>query len=403
MPPAGVLRLVLLSACHSAATDRHATDAAGMPQADLARALVHNGVPAAIGMQGSFPDALSDDLAVTLYEFLLDGHPLSEALRQVRQTLSRSPEDAGLPVAYVARSGWTALPLEEGHPDVPALHLPGRVMLGQEIQPPRPLRGRNAKLHALARLFDRGHRVVTVVGTAGIGKTALAASFAERFGWRWPDGVFGVSFAAAEVDARAFRQSLLQHLLPGRAQQLEAAAAAAQQREILNALREWDGLLLVDNYESVLQALEDAQGNPEARAIHHLLAQAANGGAQLLLTSRRQPAGFAGENVFPPTKSLPGLETAAAAALFLHHSARAKSEKGGPTLARDVARATEGHPLALALLAVKPLTRHDRIEAIGQGLQAMSAEEAYYWFSKCTAGADALRAQKALRVLLAEE
>jgi len=62
-----------------------------------------------------------------------------------------------------------------------------------------------------------------------------------------------------------------------------------------------------------------------------------------------------------------------------------------------------GLRLALILLAVKPLTRHDRIEAIGQGIQAMSAEETYYWFSKCTAGPDALRAQKALRVLLAEE
>ncbi|HQE91690.1 MAG TPA: ASCH domain-containing protein [Anaerolineae bacterium] len=62
-----------------------------------------------------------------------------------------------------------------------------------------------------------------------------------------------------------------------------------------------------------------------------------------------------------------------------------------------------GLRLALILLAVKPLTRQDRIEAIGQGIQAMSAEEAYYWFSKCTAGPDAVRAQKALRVLLAEE
>ncbi len=62
-----------------------------------------------------------------------------------------------------------------------------------------------------------------------------------------------------------------------------------------------------------------------------------------------------------------------------------------------------GLRLALILLAVKPLTRQDRIEAIGQGIQAMSGEEAYYWFSKCTAGPDAIRAQKALRVLLAEE
>lgn len=59
-----------------------------------------------------------------------------------------------------------------------------------------------------------------------------------------------------------------------------------------------------------------------------------------------------------------------------------------------------GLRLALILLAVKPLTRHERIEAIGLGVQAMSAEEAYYWFSKCSVGPGASQAQKALRVLL---
>jgi hypothetical protein len=62
-----------------------------------------------------------------------------------------------------------------------------------------------------------------------------------------------------------------------------------------------------------------------------------------------------------------------------------------------------GIRLALTVLAVKPLRRHDRIEAIGQGVQAMGDEEAYYWFSKCSVGSDAQRAQKALRVLLAAE
>lgn len=62
-----------------------------------------------------------------------------------------------------------------------------------------------------------------------------------------------------------------------------------------------------------------------------------------------------------------------------------------------------GIRLALILLAVRPLRLHDRIEAIGYGVQAMGDEEAYYWFSKCTAGSDAGRARKALRVLLAEE
>lgn len=62
-----------------------------------------------------------------------------------------------------------------------------------------------------------------------------------------------------------------------------------------------------------------------------------------------------------------------------------------------------GLRLALLLLAVRPLNRYARIEAIAHGVQAMSNEEAYYWFSKCSAGATAGRAQRALRLLLSDE
>lgn len=98
-----------------------------------------------------------------------------------------------------------------------------------------------------------------------------------------------------------------------------------------------------------------------------------------------------------------------AVADHLLHALRANGYK-----ATDLARAAGsekpfyldeliGLRLALILLAVKPLTRHDRIEAIGQGVQAMGDEEAYYWFSKCSAGPDAPSAQRALRILLAGE
>jgi hypothetical protein len=70
-----------------------------------------------------------------------------------------------------------------------------------------------------------------------------------------------------------------------------------------------------------------------------------------------------------------------------------------------------GVRLGLLFLAVKPVTKSSRIEAISQGLRKMTSEEAYYWYSKCMAAPDATlngeraheRAQKALRVLLADE
>lgn len=62
-----------------------------------------------------------------------------------------------------------------------------------------------------------------------------------------------------------------------------------------------------------------------------------------------------------------------------------------------------GLRLALLFLTVAPLSRLDRMEAISREVRAMPSEEAYYWYSKCTAAETAGRAQQALRVLLAAD
>ena len=61
-----------------------------------------------------------------------------------------------------------------------------------------------------------------------------------------------------------------------------------------------------------------------------------------------------------------------------------------------------GVRLGLLFLAVRPITKVDRIEVISQGIRALTSEEAYYWYSKCTSGPAAERALRALRVLLAD-
>lgn len=62
----------------------------------------------------------------------------------------------------------------------------------------------------------------------------------------------------------------------------------------------------------------------------------------------------------------------------------------------------EGVRLALVLLATQPVAKHERVRAIVAGINAMSTEETYYWYSKCV-GVDASRARKAIRTLLAED
>ena len=61
----------------------------------------------------------------------------------------------------------------------------------------------------------------------------------------------------------------------------------------------------------------------------------------------------------------------------------------------------EGVRLALVLLATQPIAKHERVRALVAGINAMSVEETYYWYSKCM-GVDGNRARKALRTLLAD-
>jgi len=62
-----------------------------------------------------------------------------------------------------------------------------------------------------------------------------------------------------------------------------------------------------------------------------------------------------------------------------------------------------GVRLGLVFLTVQPLSKIRRVAQSSYGIRQMPSEEAYYWYSKCTAADTAERAQKALRVLLAAE
>jgi hypothetical protein len=59
--------------------------------------------------------------------------------------------------------------------------------------------------------------------------------------------------------------------------------------------------------------------------------------------------------------------------------------------------------LGLLFLAIKPLRKTARIEMIRDATAAMSPEEAYYWYAKCASATTGRRAQRAFRILLAQE
>ncbi len=61
-----------------------------------------------------------------------------------------------------------------------------------------------------------------------------------------------------------------------------------------------------------------------------------------------------------------------------------------------------GVRLALVILGTAPLSRRARIAEVEEGVAAMSTEEAYYWYAKCT-DREAPRSRRALRLLLSDE
>ncbi len=62
-----------------------------------------------------------------------------------------------------------------------------------------------------------------------------------------------------------------------------------------------------------------------------------------------------------------------------------------------------GVRLALLFMAVKPVSKVNRIEMISAGIQNMTSEELYYWYSKCSHRSAGEQAQKALRILLSND
>ncbi len=219
------------------------------------------------------------------------------------RALIRAYREAGQIEA--AREAWGALEamLEEQGlrpgPESLALTATLRAVASAARREPNRLYGRERERAALERLWAAPDcRLVTLLGPAGCGKTALARDFAASRG--------GFVELAADSD-------------------------------VLPRLRAVSGPLLLDGCECGLEACRAGAA-----------ALAGLPGLRVLATSRRR-LGVRGEHVFP----LAGLEEAPARALFL---ARAEQLRGTwndaeledfPALWRELG----GHPLALELAA----------------------------------------------------
>jgi predicted ATPase len=183
---------------------------------------------------------------------------------------------------------------------------------------PTPLIGRDRDLAELLELVE-SHRLVTLVGPGGIGKTRLALQVASELVDRHPDGVWFVPLASVH-DPELVEPTIAQ-----------VVGATGSVAEHVHAQR---ALLVLDNFEQV-----DAAGAYVAR-----LVEAA---ALTVVVTSRVPLHVRGEQEYP----VEPLSDAEAVALFV---ARARSAKPAFQIdehVEEICRRLDGLPLAVELAA----------------------------------------------------
>lgn len=220
-------------------------------------------------------------------------------------------------------------------PDRSTLEGKGEVVAAIRASFPQPsslLLGRDRELAELTGLIRR-HRVVTIAGPGGVGKTRLVIELGQRLRSDFGDGVAFIGFAdVTEVS----------EFLPVLAAALDVKEA--EERSIAEGIATLVGggevLLVLDNLEQIVAAAPDVaelvRRCPELR----------------ILTTSRTPLRIAGECLF----NLDPLQADDAVALF---TARAQAVKPDLRVAEhedvvtEICRRLDGLPLALELAAAR--------------------------------------------------
>ena len=313
------------------------------------------------------PDELhtKDSLLDTVWgrRFISEG-VIKSVVSELRAVLDHAPEDPSQPswIETVPRRGYrfagavrTADLADSANGVDLATRLPAPLaqdaVSGRGSEPLTTTIGREVELAALTHLM-LAHRLLTVAGPSGVGKTRLAQALAAGQRSAWSGGVWFVELAplaAESTDVATLYAMLAQTLQLGAAAALDAAALG-------RALQPLALLLVLDNAEHLLDLL-----TPLVTA---LLAQAP---ALRIVVTSQEPLAVAGEQVFRLAPlALPAvaddgdaqrLMASGAVRLFVE---RVAARLPGFVLApqqqqgiADICRALDGLPLALELAAAR--------------------------------------------------
>jgi predicted ATPase len=204
---------------------------------------------------------------------------------------------------------------------------------------PTPFVGRERELGEVLALLDV-HRIVTLTGPGGSGKTRLALQAAAESVDQYGDGVWFVSLAAVR-DPQLIEPTIAR-----------VVGGPDDLHEFLAGKRT---LLVLDNLEQLL---------PDAAAV------VARVEARILATSRSR-LNVAAEQEFP----VPTLPLDDAAALFTQRARQLDPRFEPDAAVRQIAERLDGLPLALELAAarVKVLTPGQILERLGRSLDLLTS------------------------------
>ena len=213
--------------------------------------------------------------------------------------------------------------------------------------------GRDADVAGVRELIA-GHRLITLIGPGGAGKTRLATETARTVLGELPDGAWLVELAAIGTDGDVAQATLAG--LGLRDALLGGPPNAELTDRLIAAIREREALLILDNCEHVIESA--------AAFAYRVLGECQQ--LRILATSR-EPLGITGEALWPvkplgvpEADASPGeIESSAAVRLLrdragaVRKDLAAPSQLDGRTLATmvQVCRALDGMPLAIELAA----------------------------------------------------
>ena len=206
------------------------------------------------------------------------------------------------------------------------------------------LLGRERELSNLVGLLERGHRLLTLTGPGGTGKTRLAVQVAAEAIDGFPDGAFFVSLAPLGDDG----------LVEGA---VAAAIGVSADEDLFGTLAVKRALLVLDNAEHLDLADFVARLLDATRSV-------------VVLVTSRKPLHLSSEHEVP----IPPLDQDDAVELFITRAAGSGVDVSGDETVGEICQRLDCLPLAVELAAsrTKLLSPQALLSRLGQALPVLT-------------------------------